>query len=136
MRWTRGPYVVSDDKRRLNLTLIGQWLDQTYWAKDQPMSVLRRAVKHSLCLGLYRGRQQMGFARAVTDYATFTWICDVIVDPAHRGQGLGKWMVDCLVHHPKLQTRSQTLGTRDAHRLYTRFGFRRHEVLRRRPRPG
>ena len=95
-----------------------------------------KAINGSLCFNLFEGDRQIGFARVVTDKATFAWICDVIIDPAHRGQGLGKWMVDCLVHHPKLQTRSQTLGTRDAHRLYTRFGFRRHEILRRRPPSG
>src|SRR6185436_17158270 len=98
---------------------------------DRPRSVIEQSIANSVCLGLFQEDRQIGFARAVTDCATFTWICDVIVDPACRRRGLGKWMVEILIEHPLLQTRSQVLATRDAHALYDRFGFKSTEFLRR-----
>ena len=133
MIWRHDEYELTDDRRRLDVAAVVALLAQTYWAADRPPRLTRRAIRHSLCLSLFRGPTQVGFCRAVTDYATFTWLCDVVVDPAHRGKGLGKWMVECLLHHPRLQTRSQVLATQDAHSLYERYGFRRAEYLKRRP---
>lgn len=133
MEWVNGDFCVSDDRERLDIEKIVAWLQQTYWAQDRSRAELLAAFQNSFCIGLYHGEQQIGFARAVTDYATFTWICDVIVDEEYRGRGLGKWLVQCLIEHPRLQTRSQLLGTRDAHTLYERFGFQRLEMLKRVP---
>lgn len=132
MEWTRGDYQLSDDKQRLDLTVICELLAASYWANDRPRAAMEVAMAHSLCLGLYHDGQQVGFSRAVTDHATFTWVCDVIIHPDHRGFGLGKWMVKQLLDHPEIQTRSQLLGTRDAHTLYERFGFERAEYMKRR----
>ncbi len=131
--WTNGEYVLSDDPSRLDVPATTRLLATTYWAADRPTAVMAQAIRHSLCLGLYHAGQQVGFARAVTDYSTFAWICDVIVHPDHRRKGLGKWMVQCLINHPALQTRSQVLATRDAHGLYERFGFKRTEYMKRMP---
>ncbi len=131
--WTNGDYQLSDDETRLDLAATQRLLGTTYWAADRLPSVMAQAIQHSLCLGLYHGSRQIGFARAVTDYSTFTWICDVIVHPEYRRKGLGKWMVQCLINHPALQTRSQVLATRDAHGLYERFGFKRTEYMKRMP---
>lgn len=124
MNWTRDRYEISDDKSRLNLETIVAWLQSSYWAIGRPPAVIRKSIEHSVCLGLYAGPRQIGFCRAVTDHATFTWICDVIIDPEYRGRGLGKWMVEVLITHPALQTRTQLLATQDAHALYERFGFK------------
>ena len=128
-------YRVSDDPRRLDLDVFMALLATSYWAADRPRAVMEKAMAHSVCLGLYRDDRQVGFARAVTDEATIAWLCDVIVDPAHRGRGLGKWLVSCLLEHPRLQTVSQYLRTDTAHGLYEPFGFQRVETLRRSVRP-
>jgi GNAT superfamily N-acetyltransferase len=88
------------------------------------MEVLTRAVAGSLCFGLYHGAEQVGFARVITDRATFAYLCDVYILEAHRGRGLGRWLMELVVAHPALQgLRRFVLVTRDAHRLYERFGF-------------
>ncbi len=85
--------------------------------------MVQRSIEHSLCFGVYHGTQQVGFARVVTDYATFAWLCDVFVLESHRGQGLGKWLIESVVAHPDLGGRvSLLLATRDAHELYRRYG--------------
>ena len=131
MERANGDYELSDEKSRLDLATVHRLLSQTYWAANRSRKVQDQAIRNSVCLGLFHRGEQVGFCRAVTDHATFSWICDVIIHPAHRGKGLGKWMVQCLCDHADLQTRSQVLATRDAHKLYTRFGFCPAEYLKR-----
>lgn len=131
MQWQLGEYQLSDDKARLDPDVIHALLRETYWASDRSLEAVRKSIEHSVVGGLYLGDRQIGFCRAVTDYATITWICDVIVDPLHRGKGLGKWMVEQFLNHPLLQTRRQILATKDAHSLYERFDFERGEFMRR-----
>jgi GNAT superfamily N-acetyltransferase len=122
----RDGFVISTDPARLDLALIHDFLaHRSYWATGRPPDVVRRAVEHSLCFGLYEGERQAGFVRVVTDRATFAWLCDVFVLEAYRGRGLGKWLVGCVLAHPDLQgVRRLLLATRDAHGLYERHGFR------------
>jgi GNAT superfamily N-acetyltransferase len=124
--WQRGDYEVSDDRARLDLAVVHRFLaGDSYWAAGIPVAIMSRAVAHSLCFGLYRAGHQVGFARVVTDHATFGYLCDVFVESAHRGAGLGKWLVECVLAHPELQgLRRLALMTRDAHDLYTPFGFK------------
>ena len=121
----RDGYELSDDRERLDLDAIWTYLRTAYWSENVPRDVVERAIENSLCLGLYdRAGEQAGFARAVTDSATFAWIADVFVLEPHRGRGLGVWMVERLLAHPRLQgLRAVTLATLDAHGLYERFGF-------------
>jgi GNAT superfamily N-acetyltransferase len=121
----RDGYTVSTDPARLDLAAVHQFLSTSYWAPGLPFDVLARAVAGSFCFGLYRGTEQAGFARVVTDRATFAYLCDVFVLEAHRGRGLSKWLMEVIVAHPDLQgLRRFMLVTRDAHGLYERFGFR------------
>jgi GNAT superfamily N-acetyltransferase len=122
----RGPYFLSTDPALLDVSLIHAFLsEESYWAPGIPREVVERSFKNSLCFGLYEESRQIGFARFVTDRATFAWLADVFVIDAYRGQGLGKWMVESLLQHPDLQgLRRLLLGTRDAHSLYARFGFK------------
>ena len=131
MNWQRDDYELTDDKTRLDLDVVEVLLHGTYWAANRPRAAIELSIQHSVCFGLFHYGRQIGFARAVTDHATFTWICDVIIATEHRGQGLGKWMIECVIAHPQLQTASQVLGTRDAHTLYEHFGFQRTEYLKR-----
>jgi GNAT superfamily N-acetyltransferase len=116
---------ISTDSTRLDLDLIHAWLSrESYWARDVPRAVLERAVQHSLCFGAYRDGGQIGFARAVTDRATFAYLADVFVLPEARGQGCAKALMDAVMAHPDLQgLRRFALATRDAHALYARYGF-------------
>jgi GNAT superfamily N-acetyltransferase len=121
----RGPYFLSTDPALLDVSLIHAFLsEESYWAPGIPREVVERSLKNSLCFGLFQESRQIGFARVVTDRATFAWLGDVFVIDAFRGQGLGKWMVGALLKHPDLQgLRRVLLGTRDAHSLYAQFGF-------------
>jgi GNAT superfamily N-acetyltransferase len=123
--WRRGAYTISTDQQRLDIELIHRYLStSTYWATGRPLDVVRRSLAHSLCFGLYLDGVQVGFARVITDYATFAWIADVFVLDAHRGQGLGVWMMEVILAHPDLQGfRRWALATKDAQELYRRFGF-------------
>jgi GNAT superfamily N-acetyltransferase len=123
--WIRGHYRVSTDAERLQLDVIHGYLSKhSYWAAGIPRDVVVRSLRGSLCFGLYDDEEQIGFSRVVTDRATFAYLADVFVLPAHRGHGLGDWMMQCVLSHPELQgLRRFHLGTRDAHGLYARHGF-------------
>lgn len=121
----RDGFTVSTDPARLDLDMVHDYLSrESYWAAGIPRAVLEKAVVGSLCFGVYDGPRQVGFARVVTDRATFAYLCDVFVLPAYRGRGLAAWLMECVVGHPDLQgLRRFVLVTRDAHGLYERFGF-------------
>jgi GNAT superfamily N-acetyltransferase len=127
--WQRGPYTISTDRARLDVAAIHEFLStRSYWAQGRTFEMVRRAVENSLPFGVYKDGRQIGFARVVTDYATFAWLADVYVLDEFRGEGLGKWLVEVILSHPELQhLRRWILGTRDAHELYRRFGFREVE---------
>jgi GNAT superfamily N-acetyltransferase len=123
--WERDGYVISTDRSRLNIDLIHAFLSKTsYWAIDRARDVVQCSIDNSLSFGVYKGNDQVGFARVVTDYATFAWIADVFVLPEHRGKGLSKWLMDVILSHSQLQGfRRWVLATKDAHGLYERYGF-------------
>lgn len=115
---------VDTDPSRLDMDVIHGFLSQSYWARGIPRALVERAVRNSLCFGLYEGERQVGFARVVTDQATFAYLADVFVVESHRGRGLSKFLVAAVVADPRLQgLRRWMLATRDAHGLYARFGF-------------
>lgn len=117
-------YDISLDPVRLQLDVIHGFIGQTYWARDIPRETMARAVANSICVGAYRDDAQVGFARVVTDRATFAYLADVFVLPGHGGQGLAKAMVQALHEHPELQgLRRWMLATRDAHRVYAALGW-------------
>ncbi|HKE60626.1 MAG TPA: GNAT family N-acetyltransferase [Pyrinomonadaceae bacterium] len=123
--WTQGDYVISTDRERLNLTFIYNFLaDTSYWAQGRSLEQVRRSLDNSLNFGLFHGPEQIGFARVVTDYATFAWLADVFIIDDYRSRGLGKWLLEVITKHPQLQGfRRWVLATRDAHELYRQFGF-------------
>jgi GNAT superfamily N-acetyltransferase len=119
-------YEISTDPARVDRALVHRFLSQdAYWARGVPRDVVDRCIENSLCFGVYRGAEQVGFARVVTDRAAIAYLGDVFVVSGHRGRGLGKWLVETVMGHPDLQgLRRFMLGTADAHSLYERFGFR------------
>jgi GNAT superfamily N-acetyltransferase len=122
----RDGFSVSTDPARLDLSLIHDFLSsRSYWAAGIPLEIVRRSLENSLCFGVYQGQRQVGFARVVTDKATFAYLGDVFVLEDFRGRGLAKWLMEYIVGHPDLQgLRRFVLGTQDAHGLYEKFGFR------------
>jgi GNAT superfamily N-acetyltransferase len=122
--WQRGAYTISTDNNRLDLSLIHNFLTQSYWAEGIPFETVKRSIEHSLSFGLYQDELQVGFARLVTDYATFAYLADVFILEPFRGQGLSKWLLEVVMAHPELQGfRRWILGTKDAHGLYRQYGF-------------
>jgi GNAT superfamily N-acetyltransferase len=121
---TRGAFTLSTDRARLDLDVVHAYLTRSYWAEGIPRDVVARSIEGALCFGLYEYAAQIGFARVVTDRATYAYLADVFVLEAFRGQGLGVWMMEGVMAHPDLQgLRRWSLVTRDAHELYRRFGF-------------
>jgi GNAT superfamily N-acetyltransferase len=129
---SRDGYVISTDPARLDRDAIWHFLRTSYWSPGVPREVVDRSIEGSLVFGLYApGGEQAGFARAVTDAATFAWLADVFVLDGHRGRGLGVWLVEAVLAHPDLQgLRRILLATADAHGLYRRFGFERPDADR------
>ena len=120
-----GQYTISTDRSRLDVDLIHRFLsEEAYWAKGRTREQVERSIEHSLCFGAYAGDEQVGFARAVTDRATFAWLADVFVVPEHRGAGIGRRLVEAALAEPELaDVYRWMLGTADAHELYRRYGF-------------
>jgi len=117
-------YSISTDRSRFDLELIYKFLTNCYWAKGVPRHIVQRSIENSLCFGVFTGNRQVGFARVVTDYATYVYMGDVFIIESHRGQGLSKRLIKTIMKHPQLQgLRRWSLVTRDAHGLYEQFGF-------------
>ena len=123
--WERGEYTISTDRSRLDLDLIHDFIsNHSYWGTGRAREVVQRSIENSLPFGEYKGEEQVGFARIVTDYATFAWVAVVFVLPEHRGRGLSKSLMEVILAHPRLQGfRRWVLATKDAHGLYEQFGF-------------
>ena len=122
--WTRDGFTISTDRDRIDLDLVHGFLSSSYWAEGIPRETVKRSLDHSLCFGLYDGERQVGFARVITDRATFAYLGDVFVLDAYRGRGLATWLMDVVHAHPELQgLRRWVLLTRDAHALYAQMGY-------------
>lgn len=125
---TSSEFEISTDVTRLDIALIHEFLSRSYWAQDRRRSVVERAIRNSLCFGVYSRDRQVGFARVVTDRAVFAYLMDVFVLPEFRGRGISKALMQTIMDHRDLQNlRLFLLATRDAHGLYARFGFRELE---------
>ena len=135
----QGEYTVSTDRSRIDVAAVHAFLAQTYWCPGIPEETVRRAIAGSLSFGIYHGSEQVGFARVITDRATFAYLSDVYVIESYRGRGLSKWLMAVIMAHPDLQgLRRFSLSTRDARGLYEQFGFQlvanpqlQMEILRR-----
>jgi GNAT superfamily N-acetyltransferase len=122
--WRRGEFSISTDADKLDMAVVHGFLTESYWARGIPREVVERSIAGSLPFGLYHGARQIGFARVISDEATFAYIGDVFVLEEYRGQGLGTWLMETVVACPDLHgLRRWTLATRDAHALYRKVGF-------------
>lgn len=119
-----GEYQMSTDRQRIDIAAVHAFLTQSYWSPGIPRGVVERAIENSLCFGVYFGAQQVGFARVITDKATFAYLADVFIIESHRGKGLSTWLMEFVTAHEELQgLRRFLLATKDAHALYAKFGF-------------
>lgn len=124
MESIKNEFRLSTDPSQLDLDVIHAFLRTSYWSENLPRALLAKAIKNSLCFGVYKGHSQIGFARVISDYASFAYLADVFIVEAYRGRGLAAWLVENILQHPDLQgLRRWSLATRDAHGLYAKFGF-------------
>ncbi|MGC1106292.1 MAG: GNAT family N-acetyltransferase [Candidatus Acidiferrales bacterium] len=123
--WRKDDFHITTAFDRLNLDVIHGYLArESYWASGIPRATVEKSMQNSLCFGLFHGKTQIGFARVISDCATFAYLADVFVLPKYRGQGLAKWLMECIMAHPELRgLRRWLLVTRDAHGLYQKSGF-------------
>jgi len=122
--WSQGDYEISTDPARINLALVHEFLTNSYWAKGIPLETVQLSIENSIPFGVYHGQQLVGFARIISDLATFAYLADVFIVPDYRGRGLSRWLMECIISHPDLQgLRRWMLATKDAHGLYRRYGF-------------
>jgi N-acetylglutamate synthase-like GNAT family acetyltransferase len=124
MDFTKGGFTISTEKEKMDIDLIHSFLNRTYWAEGISKEIIRRSIEGSLCFGVFENDKQVGFARMVTDKATFAYLADVFIIEEYRGRGLSKWLMEVMMSHPDLQgLRRMILATKDAHGLYKQFGF-------------
>jgi len=124
MEWTKDDFLITTDKNKIDALYVHQFLTRSYWAEEIPLETVERSIKDSLCFSVVYLNHQVGFARVITDEATFAYLADVFIDENFRGKGLSKWLMEVIMNYPSLQgLRRFLLATRDAHGLYEKFGF-------------
>lgn len=124
MEWIRNGYKVSTDKSLLDIGIITDYLlHRSYWAQNRNVELIEKSIENSLCYGVYSENTQIGFARIITDYSLFYYLCDLFILEDYRGKGLGKFLTECIVKTPELENLRGMLNTKDAHGLYRQFGF-------------
>jgi N-acetylglutamate synthase-like GNAT family acetyltransferase len=125
MNWERDDFTISSEKGKVDIDALHDMLSRTYWAKDRSREEIEKTIANSLCFSLFKGDEQVGFARVLTDGVAYAVILDMVIREDFRGQGLGKWMLQCLVEHPQVVPLRQVLWTSDADGFYQKLGFGR-----------
>lgn len=129
-------YYISTDKSKLNIEAIKSLLKQSYWANERSEETILKSIENSMCYGVYKNNELIGFGRIVTDYSTVYWICDIIIDIKHRGNNLGKILMKNIMDTPELNGLLGILATKDAHGLYEQYDFEREPykfMMKKRP---
>jgi ribosomal protein S18 acetylase RimI-like enzyme len=126
MDWRHGEYTLTDDRERADVAAIHALLQPTYWAADRSRERIALSVANSICFSLLHGGMQVGVARVLTDVGASSYVCDVVIAPAHRGRGLGRWLMACLLDHPAVRDTRVILITKDAQDFYRELGFSTH----------
>jgi len=130
MDWERGDFLITSDQNRVDIDALHAMLSQTYWAKDRSRDAVAKSVENSLCFSIFKGDEQIGFVRAITDGITYAVILDMMIREDFRGQGLGKWLVQCIGEHPEVVPLRQVLWTVDADEFYRQSGFEEMSKLK------
>ncbi len=125
MNWQKDDFTITTDKSKMDIDIIHGYLSRSYWAQGVPRAIIQKSIEGALCFAVLHGSRQVGFARVITDKATFGYLSDVFILEEYRGKGLSKWLMEIILGHPELQNfRRFLLSTRDAHGLYRQFGFK------------
>lgn len=130
MEWRKENYLISDDKKLLDIGTIYELLSKTYWASDRPRKIIELSIQNSISLGLFHNGKQIGFARAITDKVVSSWLLDVVIHEDFRSKGLGKWLIECVLDHPDIKYTTVNLATKDAHEFYEKFHFKNQQFMR------
>ncbi len=133
LSWRRSSFELTNDREKIDLDWLYKILADSYWAVGRTRQQVELSVANSLCFSLLTNNRQVGFGRVITDRAVFAYIADVVIAEEYRGQGLGKWMLECICAHPDLQSSKMLLETQDAHELYVRYGFQHVKAMKRLP---
>ncbi|WP_415892186.1 GNAT family N-acetyltransferase [Neptuniibacter sp. PT8_73] len=123
MEYRLGEFCIYDEREKVVIESVTALLEQSYWANQRSLDVIKTSIENSVCFSLFKGEKQIGFARVVTDFASVAYLADVIIDEQFRGQGLGKWLTETMVNDPRWKDKFKFLVTDDAHSLYSRLGF-------------
>lgn len=124
MEWTKDDFLITTDKSKIDVSYVHYFLSDSYWAKNIPVETVQKSIENSLCFSVVYLNHQIGFARVITDEATFAYLTDFFIDENFRGRGLSKWLIEVVLHHPGLQGLKRFLFiTEDAHGWYEQFGF-------------
>jgi GNAT superfamily N-acetyltransferase len=129
VEWIRDEFVISGDRSRVQVEVVADLLAKTFWGHRRPREVVEKLIQTSMCFSLFRHREQIGFARVVTDHAVFSWLSDVVIKDSYRGRGLGEWLVGCILEHPQISGTQFVLQTTEAAGLYKKFDFQGNEKL-------
>ena len=130
MLWERGDFIITADKNQVDIDALHAMISQTYWARGRPRDAVEKTVANSLCFSIFRGDELVGFVRAITDGITYAVVLDMIIREDYRGQGLGKWLMQCLDEHPEVASLRQVLWTADADDFYRQSGFEEMSKLK------
>jgi len=124
MEWTKDDFIITTDKDKIDVNYVHWFLTRSYWAEAIPLATVKRSIEGSFCFSVIYLNHQVGFARLITDKATFGYLADVFIDENFRGRGLSKWLIEVIMNHPDVEgLRRLMLATQDAHGLYAQFGF-------------
>jgi N-acetylglutamate synthase-like GNAT family acetyltransferase len=124
INYAKGGFTITTDKEKIDIDAVHEFLSKSYWANTRSKDIIASSIENSLCFSIFKVDKQIGFARVITDYSTFAYLCDVYIEESLRGNGLGTWLLECILGHPNLQSlRRWLLATKDAHDLYKKFSF-------------
>jgi GNAT superfamily N-acetyltransferase len=130
LEWRKDSFILSDNTEHVDINAVFRLLSTTYWASDRTKKTLEQAIKNSISFSLFYGDKQIGFARVITDKVVSSWLLDVVISEQHRGNGLGKWLMTCILEHPDINKTTINLATMDAHEFYQKFHFKQSECMR------
>jgi len=130
MIWERADFTISSEKKQVDIDALHDMLSRTYWANGRSREEIEMSVANSLCFSLFKGEEQVGFARVLTDGVAYAVILDMVIREDFRGQGLGKWLLQCLVEHPRVVPLRQVLWTSNADGFYQNLGFEEMSMLK------
>ncbi len=129
MIWNKAEFKLCDERDVIDIEQTHNLLSKTYWAKSRSRKKVEAVIANSICFSVFRGDEQVGFVRVVSDYVSMSWVADMVIKDGYQGQGLGLWMMECVMNHPRFENTQFALQTEDAHQFYEKLGFEQRDSL-------